>query len=279
MEILRATLLLGLLSFTLVSAAAYLNVQGPVSGTIYNNGSIYLGKVAPGESFYVLANSSTVNSTGYVVGPIGWDTLTAVGLPQGWSAQNSPLYENPMKMKVTVAPNTSVGNYYVTVRAVNVQNYSGLGNLTFKALINVTPDVFEVNVSPQRIYSGIGQPTSIAVVINNTGISDDPFIINAIGLPAWNVSEQVISLHSRTTSFAYPVFVNEPGVYTFNLTVGSSTSPSIAKSYHITFYVNESLYNDYKAIGQGAVLSPVIFEPAYALMSFLSYLYRTVVPV
>lgn len=275
MDVLRAAVFLGILTFALASASSYLSVIGPVSSTIYNNGNVYLGKVAPGESFYILANSSTVNNTGYYLN-IGWDRLTAVRLPTGWSAQNSPLYENPMKMKVTVSANASYGNYTMIVRAVNVQNYSYIGNLTFAASVNVTPDVFNVQVSPRAIRSGIGQPAVLDIVINNTGISDDPFIINAQGLPAWNVSEHAISLHSRVTSFGYPVFLEEPGAYSFNLTVSSSTSAQVSKSYKIRFYVNESLGNDYSAVGQGAVLSPILFEPAYALMSLLSYIYNAI---
>ena len=275
MNVFRATMILGILSFTLAYAGTYLNVVGPISQTLYNNGSVYLGRVAPGESFYILANSSTVNATGYYIN-IGWDRLTAVNLPAGWASQSSPLYENPMKMKVTVPSNASDGNYTLVIRAVNVQNYSRLGNLTFNATIMVTPDVFSLQVNPQVIHSVIEAPEVLNVTINNTGISDDPFIISAQGLPAWNVSDQVISLHSRKTSFAYPIFIDEPGAYTFNITVASSTSALVSKSYRITSYVSESLPYDYRSIGHGAVLSPVILEPVYAFMSLLSYIYGAI---
>lgn len=258
------------------NAATYLSVIGPVSTTLYNSQTIYLGKVGPGESFYVLANPNTSTATGNYVN-IGWDTLTTVNLPGGWSSQASPLYENPMKMKVTVSPTAHYGNYTLEIRAVNVQNYSGLGNLTFYGIVNVTPNVFELNVSPTSLSSGIGQPVNIYLTINNTGISDDPFIISAKGLPAWNVSEEVISLHSTTNKFTYPVFGNEPGVYSFNLTVSSATSALISESYPLKFTVQESLLNDYAAVGNGIGLSPIIFEPAYVFMSVLGYLYGIIV--
>src|ERR1700681_460969 len=98
--------LLFLLSFSFMlsaaGAATYLSVVGPVQAVLYNNGNITLGKVGPGESFYVLASATTTNQSGFLVN-IGWDTLQAVSLPSGWSSQSSPLYENPMKMKITVA--------------------------------------------------------------------------------------------------------------------------------------------------------------------------------
>jgi len=257
--------------FISISNAMYLDVLSPVSGTLYNNGSIYLGKVGPGESFYVLASPTTTNATGFLVN-IGWDTLEAVKLPQGWSSQSSPLYENPMKMKITVAPNAPNGTYEVVLRAVNVGNYSRLGNLTFYTYINVTTNVFELNVTPKKVETGIGQPVNLVVKINNTGISDDPFIISAYGLPAWNISDTVIALHGKTSSFVYPVFVNEPGVYKFNLSVSSATSPLINKDYRIELIGKASLESDYNSISQGVILSPIIYEPVYAAMLFIDYI-------
>jgi hypothetical protein len=264
-----------ILALSYAPNAMYLKVEGPVNGTLYNNGSIFLGKVGPGESFYILASPTTTNATGFLVN-IGWDTLEAIKLPQGWSSQPSPLYENPMKMKVTVSPNAQNGTYEIILRAVNVGNYSKLGNLTFYAYINVTPNVFELNVSPTNIEAGIGQPVNLHISINNTGISDDPFIINAYGLPAWNVSDEVIALHGRVSKFIYPVFVNEPGLYKFNLSVSSATSPLIHKQYEITLLGKASVANDYSAINEGVVLSPVIYEPVYSLMLLIDYIYKAI---
>jgi hypothetical protein len=253
-----------------LAGATYVSVQGPVNANLTNNGFVYLGKVGPGESFYILASATTTNASGAVVN-IGWDRLEAVNLPSGWSMQASPLYENPMKLKVSVPYNIS-GTYNLTIRAVNVGNYSRLGNLTFTSQVDVTNNVFNVSVSPRNISAGVGQPVDINVKIVNTGIADEPFNISAQGLPAWNFSDDVIALHSRTSSFVYPVYVNEPGIYPFNLTITSATGHLVQDEYPISFSVVASLYNDYSAIGNGVVLSPVIFEPVYAIDYLLSYL-------
>lgn len=268
-------ILFSVITLMLIGAAnaTYLSIQGPASGTLYNNGTIYLGQIGPGESFYVLASATTTNASGTTVN-IGWDQLEAVSLPNGWNAQSSPLYENPMKMKITTAPYTQNGTYTLVLRAVNVQNYSRLGNLTIYAKVNVTPNVFNLTVSPRSIHIGTGQPTNLYIGINNTGISDDPFYISAYGLPAWNVTDQVVALHSTKNTYIYPVYVNEPGTYIFNLTVSSSTSPLIHRSYPVKLVAQASLLNDYGAVGQGVVMSPVIFEPAYSVMLLLSDLYR-----
>lgn len=260
---------------TLSVGATYLNVEGPVSALLYNNGTLNLGKVGPGESFYVLASATTANASGAIVN-IGWSKLEAVQLPSGWSSQPSPLYEDPMKMKITVAPTEANGTYTMILRAVNVGNYSKLGNLTFTATINVTPNVFQSSVEPLNPNTGLGQPVNLKVAINNTGASDDPFIINVVGLPAWDAPSEVIATHSTTNAYVYPVFVNEPGVYKFNLTIASTTSPLIHHTYPITLTAQSSLVNDFSATGQGVVLSPVIYEPAYAVMLFLSDVYHLV---
>lgn len=272
-----ALIVAGFICFAFASASAsYLQIVGPINATLVNNGTVYLGKVAPGQSFYILASANTTNKTGTFVN-LGWSALSQVKLPTGWSFQSSKLYENPMKARIAVSSDAKNGTYEIVFRAVNVGNYSRLGNLTVYAFVNVTPQVFSLNVTPTKIDAGLGQPSNIYVTINNTGISDDPFYIMAIGLPAWNVTDQVISRHGTKNTFIYPVFLNEPGVYHFNLTVGSTTSTLVSKTYPVDFTVKESLLNDYQAIGNGVVLSPLIFEPAYAFMSLLDWLYKSVV--
>ncbi|MDE1874404.1 MAG: hypothetical protein KGI04_04810 [Candidatus Micrarchaeota archaeon] len=259
----------------LCAGATYLTVEGPVSALLYSNGTLNLGKVGPGESFYVLASAATANQSGAIVN-IGWDTLQAIQLPTGWSAEASPLYQNPMKIKITVAPYADNGTYNMTLRAVNVGNYSKLGNLTFTAQINVTPSVFSPSVNPTNITAGVGQPTNLRIVINNTGASDDPFIVNVSGLPAWNSPAEVIATHSTSSTYLYPIFMDEPGIYHFNLTIDSATSPLLHQTFPITLTAQSSLVNDFSATGQGVVLSPVIYEPAYAVMLLLSDIYHYV---
>ncbi len=262
---------LSALAFT--ASAMDLAIQGPVNGTLHQGGSIYLGKLGPGESFYILASASTPNATGSYIN-IGWDTLQALNLPSGWSAQPSPLYENPMKLKITASPYAQNGIYNLTIRAVNVQNYSRLGNLTVHAYVNVTQNVFSLDVSPTSISTGVDQPSDLHITINNTGISGDPFLVNAYGLPAWNVSREAVSGPSSVSTLDYPVYVDEPGQYVFNLTVTSATSPLITQSHRITLDVQASVLNDYYATGHGVVLSPIIVEPAYGLMLLLSDAYN-----
>lgn len=264
------------LSFILVSAgASTLQIAGPIQGSLVNGGSINLGKIGPGQSFYISASADTTNASGTYVN-IAWDTLNATSLPSGWTAQASPLYADPMKMKITVPPNAADGSYKLAVEAIDLQNYSKIANLTFNAYINVTPDVFESSVNPTVINVGVGQPTNMYVSINNTGVSDNPFLITVQGLPAWNISDQVIALHGTKSEFVYPVYVQEPGVYKFNITIASSASSLIKRVYPVTLTAGASLTNDYDAVGQGVILSPIIYEPAYAIMLLLGQIYKAI---
>lgn len=84
----------------------------------------------------------------------------------------------------------------------------------------------------------------------------------------------MVAQHSAISSFVYPVYAEEPGVYKINLTVTSATSLLITRSYPITLNVQASLFNDYYAVGQGVIISPVIVEPAYGFMLLLSDIFR-----
>ncbi len=258
-----------------IAGASALQIAGPISASLTNGGAVYLGKIGPGQSFYISASADTYNASGSYIN-IAWDTLKATQLPAGWSSQRSPLYADPMKMKINVPPDAPNGTYTITVQAVDLQNYSRISNVTFNAYINVTPNVFSLGVTPTSIATGIGQPTNLYITINNTGVSDNPFVLNAYGLPAWNISDQVIALHGSKSTFVYPVYVNEPGVYKFNLTVNSGSSPLIQKSYRVQMTAKASLGNDYSAIGQGVLLSPIIYEPAYAFMFLLGKIYHII---
>jgi len=173
---------------------------------------VFIGKVGPGQTFYVTISPVTANRTGYVLNQ-GWNKLVASSVPSGWIAQDSPIYNQYPTVKVKVAPDSIDGTYRFDLTAVNVGNYSKVGNVTFHIYVNVTPDVFKLSVTPTSIGSGIGQPAKVYVRINNTGVSDSPFVIGMRGLPAWDSNSTVIALHHTSESFVYPIYASEPGVY------------------------------------------------------------------
>ena len=255
------------------TAANYVTMIEPYPSIVHANQSITLGKVGPGQTFYITISANATNSTGALF-TRGWNKVVATGLPQGWIAENSSLNSQDLSVKVTTAPDAQNGTYSFNLTAINLGNYSKLGTVRFSAAINVTPDVFRLGVTPTNISTGPGQPENIYVTINNTGVSDSPFIISINNLPGWNTTQTVIALHHTQESFTYPVYVNEPGVYTAQLNVTSVSSPLVSRRVGVTMAVAASVLNDYKALGQGSVAFPVIYEPVYAIMSFISSLFN-----
>ncbi len=255
----------------MAGAAPYISIVEPYNATLYNNGTIYLGKVGPGQPFYITAVSATANASGTII-QRGWNQMYATGLPGSWVVSNSSLYSKYLSVKVTPYANATNGTYRFTITAENFGNYSKLGTIEFTAYVNVTPNVFSLSVSPTNISTGPGQPTNIEVTINNTGVSDAPFYLTALGLPAWNTSTEVIALHNTVRSFSYPVYEDEPGLYNARMYVSSVASSLVHKESNINLLVKASVPNDYSAIGSGSVAFPIIYEPAYAVMYLIRLL-------
>ncbi|MFI5412687.1 MAG: hypothetical protein ACHQX1_02250 [Candidatus Micrarchaeales archaeon] len=251
------------------ASASYVTVTEPFNATINQGGSVFLGKVGPGQTFYITISSATQNITGYSFDR-GWNKFVATNSPAGWVVQNSSLNEPSLSIKVTPSPNAQNGTYTFNLTAINLGNYSKLGSLSFAALIDVTPDVFKLQVNPTTISTGPGEPATISVTINNTGVSDSPFVINMQGLPAWNSSKSVIAFHHTVGNFTYPIYENEPGVYHAQLNVTSGSSPLVFKRSNVTLTIQASVLNDYNALGQGALALPIIYAPVYAIMYIIS---------
>lgn len=258
-----------------LSSASSIQIIEPFNQTLYNNGTIFLGNVGPGQPFYITALSATQNASGVTI-IRGWNQMYALNLPQGWIASNSSVYSKTLSVEVTPSPNASTGTYNFTVLAKNFGNYSKLGNIEFTVRINVTPNVFGLSIYPKNVSSGPSEPVYINVTISNTGVSDSPFYISTKGLPVFNKTEEVIALHGTTERFSYPVYESEPGVYPANITVGSVASSIVHKEANITLTVSSSIPNDYNALGYGTVAFPVIYEPVYSVMYFINLISKYV---
>ncbi len=255
------------------ASSPYLKVIEPFNATLHNGGSIYLGNDGPGQPFYITALANTTNATGTLIYK-GWNFMNATDVPPGWVVVNSSKFLYSMAVELTPAPNAKPGIYSFNLTAVNIGNYSKLGHVRFTAYINITPNVFKLSVSPSILSSGPGQPKSIYVTINNTGVSDSPFEISVRGLPAFNRSIEVIALHHTSRGFAYQVFENEPGSYKATMYVDSVDSPEVHEETNITLTVKASIQNDYNALGYGSNAFPIVYEPAYAVMYFINLIAR-----
>ena len=252
--------------------ATYVNIIQPFNFTVATpNSTVYIGKDGPGQTFYVTISAATTNSSG-TINNLGWNKFVVTGLPQGWIAQNSSLYNPTLSAKITPSPNAANGTYKFNLTAVNVGNYSKLGALRFTAIINITPNVFKLTVSPSTVYESTGTPTNIYVSINNTGVSDSLFVITLSGIPGYNITQSVIALHHTAKIYTYPITLSQPGSYKVNINVRSTSSPLIYNETNVTIITKASLLNDYRAIGGGILAFPIVYEPIYAVMYLISLL-------
>lgn len=253
--------------------ATYVSILQPFNYTAMQNSTVYLGKDGPGQTFYVTISAATSNKTG-AVQHLGWNKLVVSGLPQGWIAQNSSLYNPTLSAKITPSPSAQNGTYSFNLTAVNIGNYSGLGSVRIKAKVNITPDVFKLTVAPASISQNAGQQGNISVSINNTGVSDSLFYISISGLPARNITSTVIALHGTKRVFKYPIVVNEPGVYNLDIAVRSTSSPLLVyKNANITLTAKATIASDYAAIGNGIDAFPITYEPLYAIMYLIQRIF------
>lgn len=262
-----------LISLITISGATYVNMLEPYSAIVHNGSNVNLGKVGPGQTFYVSINASSTTNTGNYI-KLGWNKFVVKRTPPGWIVENSPLNTKFLPILIKPSPNTSNGKYELTLEAINIGNYSGLSSLTFNGYITVTPDVFILNVSPSKIISSPGTPSKIFVTINNTGVSDNPFSISMTGLPAWNNSKTVIALHNTSKKFVYTVYENTPGVYNTKLHVTSISSNLVSKDMNLKIVERRGIINDYSAIGKGSITFSVIYEPAYVVMYLISLIFN-----
>lgn len=259
---------------TPLSNASYVNIIQPFNTTIRTqNTTVHLGKDGPGQTFYITISAATTNSTG-ALNSLGWNRFAVSGLPQGWIAQNSSLYNPTLSVKITPAPYAQNGTYSFNLTAINIGNYSKLGALRFSATVNITPDVFILGVKPATVSSGAGLPQNIYVTINNTGVSDSLFSIGLSGMPGRNITNTVIALHNTSRTYTYPIEVSEPGRYVINIDVRSISSPMrVFKETNVTFIALANLPSDYSAIGSGIDAFPIVYEPLYAIMYLISKLF------
>ena len=258
------------------ASASYVTVVEPYNTTVAGGGSVFLGKVGPGQAFYITVSSVTAYANGTKVA-YGWNRLNIHGVPNGWIVQNSSLNNQLLAALVKTAPNTANGTYSFNVTAMNIGNYSRLGNATFTATVNVTTNVFKLSVSPTNISAGPDEPATVYVTINNTGVSDSPFVIDVQGLPGFsqqNLTRSVIALHHTSQTYSYPIYEDEPGTYSMRVNVSSAASPLIYKDSNVALMVGASVPNDYMAIGNGGLLFPPIYEPVYAIMHIISLLFK-----
>ncbi|MEM3555397.1 MAG: hypothetical protein QXF56_01625 [Candidatus Micrarchaeia archaeon] len=271
--------LLVILVLMLAVNATYLNIREPVISSGMSDGSsLYIGIAAPGQTVYVVAERATIDAAGESINYMGWDKLAVEGLPPGWVGEDSPWYETPMKAKIRIAPDAADGRYVFKIKAVDEGNYDGLGELTINVSVAVSKEVFNIDVTPLTVETGVGQPGVYYIDIENMGAASDTFRIKSSGVPAWRFSKDVLVPHAVDPSLAakktvpYEVVLNEQSEVDVHINVTSLSSEQISREMRVRLIAKPSLISDYRATGHGLLVFPLVESPIYSLMAFFSKL-------
>jgi hypothetical protein len=268
----KMLVLLVLALFAVPAWASQLSVLRPVYVAANDGDEISLGAVGPGQTVSVEADAIVTSGGKFGLGG-RWDRLDIVQVPDGWSADNSLLYEQPLKARIKVAKDAPDGEYVVLARAVDLEGGENLGEVNLRLKVNVSRDVLGMKVAPARMETGATQPASYTVTVENNGVASDAFEISASGLPAWNFKKTVFVPYGQSRTVQYEVASSEEGEYDVSINVKSVSSDSLSGSQKVHLSVSTSLWSDYKATNNGLLLFPIFEQAAYSVMGLLANLF------
>ncbi len=268
----KTALLLALFALLLHAAFSIepMHMLAPVE-TYANAGSeIDVGTIGPGQSFEVKLDP--IVRVGGINGIGGrWDQAFASSLPDGWSSKPSKLYDNPLQVVITAAPDAPDGDYQAVVKMVDEGNSEQLGGeLPATIIVHVRKDVMSMRADPQAIETSAGQPARYYVTISNLGTASDRFVVSSSGVSSWEFSRTVYLAPNSSKTIAYEVVGEEETLYNVKITARSLSSPLISQSQPVSLMVRSNLISDYKATSNGVLLFPFLMAPMYSLAGLIA---------
>lgn len=262
-----------LLALALLAGAVFpVQMIEPMLMEISDGQTVDLGVMGPGQTVEFQLHPKVYKGGIHGIGG-NYDLAYAGPLPQGWSSQKSQLYGSPLQVKITADPHAEEGAYTIPVVVEDEGNGEELGTLTFYARVEVSEDVMDFSVSPQRRTVGIGQPARFEILVNNRGSAGDTFRISSKGVQKWDFTKLVYIPPHSSKVITYEVAAFEEEAYSSLISVESSSSERVSASEPILLYVQPDLLSDYKAVNNGALFFPIIEAPVYALIGLLSNLW------
>jgi hypothetical protein len=261
-----------------VANATYLNVKEPVPYfERLENDTISIGTAGPGQTVYLVVDRATIGPDD-TIHSVGWDKLAIGDLPPGWTSEDSLWQETPMKAKVRIAPDAADAEYIFKATAIDEGNLENLENLTINVKVTVSKEVFNIDVTPYEVETGVGQPAVYYIDIDNGGAASDTFRITSSGVPAWKFKKEVLVPHAidvtspARKTVTYEVVSDEENRIDITLNVTSLSSDQISKELRVVLTAKPSLVSDYKATDHGLLVFPLIESPIYSLIAFFSKL-------
>ena len=249
-----------------------ISVVRPAVVDVQTGDVIDAGTIGPGQT--VSLQIDPIVNTGGIHGQGGqYDYAIVEGLPPGWTATNSKLYQNPLQITITADPDAMPANYSAKVIVVDEFNGEKLGNISFDVFIEITYDVMEFEVTPEKIETGLDQPARFAIIIKNTGSTSDVFEVSATGSKRWDFKKPVFVPGHSSRMIPYEIAGNETEEYYATISVVSLASDKIHDEKNVTLVIKSTLLGDYKATNNGVVLFPIFQMPIYSLAGLLANLF------
>lgn len=240
--------------------------------TALENEQIDYGSVGPGQTFTVQIQPLVYGSNGEFRGQ--WDIAEVTSLPDGWSAKQSKIYDNPLVLEITTKSNSPEGEYVVSILVTDEKGQENIGDsFEFLLLVTVRHDVLDMSVSPKDLKVGAGQPARFKVTLNNLGSAKDVFLINARGVTGWEFERKIYLQPGATKSFTYEIIGNDEASYKIDFSAVSDSSDLIHDEDAVSLNVRTDLISDYKATSHGVLLFPIISSPIYSLAGLIGMLF------
>ncbi len=155
-----------LLVLLLAAASFSISVLAPQAVEVQNGDTLNLGTIGPGQTVSIVLDRKVTVGGIHGIGGL-YDQAQVYDLPKGWGASDSKLYEDPLQVTISAAPDATEGQYSAKVKIIDENNGEGLGEIVLNIKLNVTYDVMNFDVSPPDIKVGPGQPARFAITVTS----------------------------------------------------------------------------------------------------------------
>ena len=258
-----------MLIFCAIAIAVPVKMVMPFERTLDNGDEVFLGTIGPGQTMEIRIDPMVTTGGIYEKGG-QYDMAEASQLPTRWTSIPSTLYGKPLQVKITADKDAPEGSYLSEITVIDENNGERLGNITFKARINVTWDVLGMEVSPIKAMTGPEQPTEFMITITNKGSASDTYTVSATGVKRWEFVKPIYVPARSSRTIYYEITGYEEETYTPVIGVVSVSSQNIHAEKNVTFIVRSDILGDFKATNHGVLLFPVFEAPIYALAGIIA---------
>lgn len=273
-----STVLIGALfllatGFLATAWAVPVELEKPYAKTLQGGEMIDLGTIGPGQTVAIEVNP--VVSTSGIHGIGGqYDLAWVERLPEGWKSWQSKIYDKPLQVVVTAAPQAAPGDYIIPFVVGDEGDGEKLGNVTFRGKVRISHDIMDSSVTPESIAIGTGQPARYYVTISNKGSSGDVFEVRARGVKRWDYSKRTYVPARSSKMIFYEIVSNEEEYYEPTLEVVSASSNITREEHKVKLQVTSNLISDYRAMPNGMLIFPIFESAIYGLGGLIGGLFR-----